>query len=150
MGAAWLVLAAVAIPLAGIDIRVNRLPLPIVAGGGTIIITLVAAAAVINRSPGILGRAAATGGLFAIVYLILALLGPGLVGAGDIYLAALLGSLLGTGPLRLILTGAVLPYLLGAPITAVRLALGRLARGDQVALGPYLLAGAIIAKVFIP
>jgi leader peptidase (prepilin peptidase)/N-methyltransferase len=150
LAAAWLLLAAVAILLAGIDVRVNRLPLPIVAGSGTAITILVATAALINRSPGALGRAAATAGAFVIVYLILALLGPGLVGAGDIYLSALLGLLLGTGPLLLILAGALLPYLLAAPITAIRLAAGRLAPGDRVALGPYLLAGAIIAKVLIP
>jgi len=148
--AAWLLLAAVAVVLAGIDIRVNRLPLPIVAGGGAVVVTLVAAAALINGSPGMLGRAVAAGVLFAMGYLILALLGSGLVGAGDIYLAAVLGVLLGTGPVRVILAGALLPYLLGAPITAMRLAFGCLDRGDQVALGPYLLAGAIIAKVLIP
>jgi len=77
-------------------------------------------------------------------------LGPGLVGAGDIYLAGLLGLLLGTGPFWQILAGGVLPYVLGSAVVATRLAAGQLSRYDQIALGPYLLAGALLAKIVFP
>jgi hypothetical protein len=67
-----------------------------------------------------------------------------------VYLAALLGLLLGTGPMAGIWAGAVLPYLLAFPVTAVRVSLGHLERRGQIALGPYLIGGAILARALIP
>jgi leader peptidase (prepilin peptidase)/N-methyltransferase len=150
LAGAWLTLAAAGLVLAGIDIRVHRLPRPIIAITATVITVEITAAAIVRHHPRLLSDAALAALAFALVYLVLALLGPGLVGAGDIYLAGLLGLLLGTGSLWQILGGAVLPYLLGASVVAARLAAGRLSRGDQVALGPYLLAGAMLAKIVFP
>ena len=87
---------------------------------------------------------------FGAVYLVLALVGPGLVGLGDVYLAALLGMLLGTGPVSSIVVGALAPFLLNTPISAVRLALRRVQRGSHIAWAPYLVAGAALAKVLVP
>ncbi len=147
---AWLLLTAVGLVLAGIDARVNRLPRPILVVTGGLIGVLVAAAGVAARNPEPALHAVITGAAFGGVYLVLALIGSGPVGPGDVYLAGLLGLLLGTGQLAAILAGAVLPYLLGAPITAARLLLGRVNRGDHVAWGPYLITGAVLAKVLFP
>jgi leader peptidase (prepilin peptidase)/N-methyltransferase len=81
----------------------------------------------------------ATFGVFGAAYLALALTGPGLVGLGDVYLATLLGLLLGTGTVAAILAGALLPYLLAAPITLIRLLRRRISRANHIALGPYLI-----------
>src|SRR5262249_28954040 len=116
LAAAWLTLAAVGLVLAGVDIQVYRLPRSIIVVTTAVIIAQVTAAALVRHHPGLLGHAALAALVFTLAYLVLALLGPGLVGAGDIYLAALLGLLLGTGPLRQILAGATLPYLLGASV----------------------------------
>ncbi len=148
--AAWLLLTTVGLVLAGIDVRVNRLPRPILAVTGGLIGALVAAAAVSARNPGLALHAVITGAAFGGVYLVLALIGQGPIGLGDVYLAGLLGLLLGTGRLAAVLAGALLPYLLGAPVTAARLLLGRVNRGDHVAWGPYLITGAVLAKVLIP
>jgi len=67
-----------------------------------------------------------------------------------VYLVALLGLLLGTGPLTGVVVGAVAPYLIGAPVTAIRLAMGRVERRGQIAWGPYLIAGAVLARALIP
>jgi leader peptidase (prepilin peptidase)/N-methyltransferase len=75
------------------------------------------------------------------VYLALALIGPGLVGMGDVYLTTLIRLLLGTGPVAAILVGVVLPYLLAAPITLVRLVRRHIRRADRIAWGPYLILG---------
>jgi leader peptidase (prepilin peptidase)/N-methyltransferase len=147
---AWLLLAVVGVVLAGIDLRVNRLPLPLLAVAAALVSPLVALAAASGPGPWLLLHAVVTAAAFGGVYLILALAGPGLVGAGDVYLAALLGLLLGTGPMTGIWAGAVLPYLLAFPVTAVRLSLGYLERRGQIALGPYLIGGAILARALIP
>jgi len=39
------------------------------------------------------------------------------------------------------------PYLIAAPILAARLALGRIQRGSHTAWGPYLIAGALTARL---
>jgi len=145
---AWLVLTAVGVVLAGIDALVDRLPRPILAAGAAVIAPLVAVAAGCARDPGLAVRAVVVAAAFGGVYLILALVG--LVGMGDVYLAALLGLLLGTGPPASILAGALTPYLLGAPVTAVRLARRRIERGSRIAWGAYLIAGAVLAKVLLP
>ncbi len=150
LGLAWLVLAAAGFVLAGVDIHVRRLPRPIIAGTAAVVAGLVTVAALISRNPRLLSNAILVAVVFALAYLVLALLGPGLVGEGDLYLAGLLGLLLGTGSLRHIVFGAVLPYLLGGCVVAVRLSTGHLSRRDQIALGPYLLAGAILAKIVFP
>jgi hypothetical protein len=76
------------------------------------------------------------------------LVGPGLVGLGDVYLPAVLGMLLGTGPVSSIVVGALAPFLLNTPISAVRLALRRIRRGSHIAWAPYLIAGALLTKVY--
>jgi leader peptidase (prepilin peptidase) / N-methyltransferase len=150
LAGAWLTLATAGLVLAGVDIQVQRLPRPIIVITAAVITAQITAAALVRHHPRLLINAAVAALVFALAYLVLAVLGPGLVGAGDIYLAGLLGLLLGTGPLRQILVGAVLPYLLGAAVIAARLAAGQLSRRDKVALGPYLLAGAILAKIVFP
>jgi leader peptidase (prepilin peptidase)/N-methyltransferase len=150
LAVAWFVLAAVGAVLAGIDVRVNRLPRPTIAGAACVVGPLVAVAAVSAGDPGLVVRAAAVAVVLGAVYLALALVGPGLVGLGDVYLAALVGLLLGTGPVAAILAGALLPYLLAVPVTLVRLLRRRIRKADQIAWGPFLLLGAIIAKALIP
>src|SRR5207249_2595780 len=99
-----------------------------------VITAQITAAALVRHHPQMLSHVALAAVVFALAYLVLAVLGPGLVGAGDIYLAGLLGLLLGTGPFRQILAGGVLPYVLGSAVVAARLAAGQLSRYDQVAL----------------
>lgn len=147
---AWLLMTGLGVVLAGVDVTVHRLPRPILAGTAAVIAPLVAVAALCARDPGLFMRAGLTGVVLGSVYLILAVVGPGLVGLGDMYLAALLGLLLGTGPLSGVIVGTLAPYLMGAPITAIRLAVGQLERRSQVAWGPYLIAGAVLGRVLIP
>ncbi len=150
LASAWLSMAATGIVLAGIDLRVNRLPRPIVAAAACVIAPLVVATAIYDHDANLLGRAAGAAAAFGVAYLALALTGPGLVGLGDVYLATLIGLLLGTGTLAAILAGALMPYLLAAPITLIRLMRRRLSRANHIAFGPYLILGAITAKVLVP
>jgi hypothetical protein len=71
---------------------------------------------------------------FGGAYLILALAGPHLVGAGDVYQTTSLGLLLGTGPMAAIWVGSCDPYLLAFPVTAVRVSLGHLESADSPAV----------------
>jgi len=77
----------------------------------------------------------AGGGLF----LFLALLGRGAMGAGDVKLAAALGAVLG---LPLILPALLLGALGGGAAALLLLVTGRAGRKDPMAYGPYLALGA--------
>jgi leader peptidase (prepilin peptidase)/N-methyltransferase len=148
--AAWLLMTGAGVVLAGIDVSVHRLPRPVLAVTAAAIGPLVVVAGLYDRDVGLLLRAALSGAAFAVVYLILAFAGSGWVGLGDVYLAAILGLLLGTGPVSGVLVGALTPYLLATPILAARVAFRHLTRGSRVAWGPYLIAGSVLARIFIP
>jgi len=132
--AAWLVLAAAGTALAGIDITTHRLPRPVTATTATVVAALITAAAASSHQPGLVWRAALAAAGYALAYLALAVAGPGLVGAGDMYLAGLLGLLLGTGPATGITLGVLAPYLIAAPILTTRLLLGRIQRDSHTVL----------------
>lgn len=139
--AVWLLLACAGFLLACIDVAVRRLPTPIVLATAAALVGFVVAAAVVTRRPWMLVNSLAAGAVLGLVYLLLALLGGGM-GMGDVRLAGVLGLALGTAGWTAVLLGAVLPYLLAAPIAVTRL---RRDPRESLAFGPYLVTGAILA-----
>ncbi len=77
---------------------------------------------------------ALAGGLF----LVIALIGRGALGSGDVKLAAALGAVLG---FRLALSGLLLGVILGGVAALVLLITRRVGRKDPIAYGPYLALG---------
>lgn len=146
---AWQIFAQAGIVLAVIDIAVHRLPTGIVTGTAAAITTAIAAASALQHSSGTLTGA----GLGALAvggsYLLLVILAPGRIGAGDVRLAAVTGLVLGSDTWRTVLLGMVLPYLLCLPFaiaSAIRARGGRLAQA-QIPFGPFLIAGSILAAM---
>lgn len=135
----WSVALAVGVPLAAIDLGVQRLPdalvLPAVAA--------VVVAALVGGAP-----AAAAGGLLLVtVYALLAVLPRSGLGFGDVKLAGLLGTalaLLGWGALA---WGTALAFGSGGVVAAVLLATGRARRDTPLPFGPHMLVGALLAVV---
>jgi leader peptidase (prepilin peptidase)/N-methyltransferase len=80
---------------------------------------------------------ALAGGLF----LVIALIGRGALGSGDVKLAAALGAVLG---FPLALSGLLLGVVLGGVAALVLLITRRVGRKDPIAYGPYLALGAWI------
>jgi len=145
--AAWLLTTGAGVLLAGIDLHVWRLPTPIITGTAVAVAVLVAIAAAADRDPAMLVRAAVGGTTTGGVYLAVALVTAGQLGAGDVRLAAMLGGLLGTAGPTTAIAGAVLPYLIALPVTLVLLGLGRISRNSELAFGPYVLTGAVLARL---
>jgi leader peptidase (prepilin peptidase)/N-methyltransferase len=145
--AGWLVFAAAGIWLAAIDLHVQRLPTTIVGGAAAVCGSLIFAAALVDDRP----RLAVTAGISALtvglVYLALALLAPGQLGAGDIRLAALCGLLLGTHGWGAVVLGATVPWLLSAAVAAALLKAQRVGRSDLIPFGPYLIFGALLTAI---
>jgi leader peptidase (prepilin peptidase)/N-methyltransferase len=147
--AAFLVVAAVGLPLGAIDVACHRLPDPLVGGAFALAVPLLALAALVEGRPGPLVRA----GLAALVmftgYLVLALLPRADLGFGDVKLAGLLGLLLGWLGWPAVLLGALLPHLLNGPVALGLLLSGRARRNTALPLGPALLGGAWLAAVAV-
>jgi leader peptidase (prepilin peptidase) / N-methyltransferase len=140
--AAWLVLCGV--PLAFIDLAVHRLPDVLTGPAYAGVIALLVLAAWSAGSWGDLARAAAGGIALAAAYLVMAFISPGGVGLGDAKAAAAAGTMLawfGWGPL---LTGTFAGLVLAAVFGLVLLLRGAGLR-YQLAFGPFMLAGAVLA-----
>ncbi len=142
---AFLVLAAGAVPLALVDLKVLRLPDPLVAAvflGG--VVGLVVATAVTGRT-GPLLRAGAAVVLCGLLYAVLAVLARSQLGLGDVKLGAVLGLYLGWLGWTAVAAGILLAPLVNLPFVIGLLVTRRAGRATQVPYGPAMLAAAIVA-----
>ncbi|WP_420116303.1 prepilin peptidase [Micromonospora sp.] len=142
---AFLLVAAVGVVLAVVDLTSLRLPDPLVGaaalGGGTALTV----AAVAAGTPGRLALALAGAALSFLLYVVLALLPRSRLGFGDVKLAAVLGlplGWLGWPPLWL---GLLLPHLLNGVLVLALLVAGRVRRDTALPFGPALLTGVWLA-----
>ncbi|HEX2771272.1 MAG TPA: prepilin peptidase, partial [Micromonosporaceae bacterium] len=92
---AFLLLAALAVPLALIDLKVLRLPDPLVSTAFLGGVALLAVAAAAEGTPDDLLRALAAAALSGVAYVVLALIPGSQLGFGDVKLGAVLGLYLG-------------------------------------------------------
>jgi leader peptidase (prepilin peptidase) / N-methyltransferase len=148
-GASWelpafLLLAAVSVLLAVIDLQhrllPNRVVLPSLAIGA-LLLTLAAAA---DGSWSDLLRAGIGGVALFAVYLVLALVSPRSLGMGDVKLAALLGLYLGWLGWPLVVYGAAAGFVVQALIALLLLAARRIGLRGELPFGPAMLLGAAV------
>ncbi len=144
---AFLVLAAVAVPLALVDLTVLRLPDPLVATAFAGGVVLLAAAAVTTGTPGRLLRATEAAAACGALYLILALLPGSGMGFGDVKLGAVLGWYLGWLGWFAVVLGVVLTPLVNLPFLVVALANRRTDRRKSMPYGPAMLLAAMLTTV---
>ncbi len=142
---AFCALGALGIALAAIDLQVQRLPDRLTLPAYPVLLTLLAAAAVLGRDAWPLARAVlgclGLGG----AYLILALIRPGGLGGGDIKLAGLAGLALGWLGWRTVLGGAALGFVLVGVAGLLLLAARRVTLRSHLSFGPFLIGGALLA-----
>ena len=138
---AWL--ALIAVPLAFIDIAVQRLPdlLTISAFAGTFVLLAAEGSA---HQPWLLVRAVIGAAALAGFYLALWLIFPDQLGLGDVKLAASIGLVLAWGSWSELFAGALARALLGAAYARVLSARHGPAGPVYLPLGPFLLAGAFV------
>ncbi len=145
--AAFAFLGAVGVPLAVIDVAVQRLPDRLTLTAIPALTLLLAGAAITSSKTGPLIRSLLCGLVFAATFLLLALIRPGQLGGGDIKLAALLGVALGWLGWPTLLAGAAIGFILGGVGGLALLAMRRTTMQGQIAFGPFLLGGALIAML---
>jgi leader peptidase (prepilin peptidase)/N-methyltransferase len=145
---AWL--ALIAVPLAFIDIAVQRLPdlLTISGFAGTLVLLVGAEGAA--HQPWPLVRAVIGAAALAGFYLALWLVFPDQLGLGDVKLAASIGLVLAWCSWSELFLGALAGALLGAAYARVLSARRGPAGPVYLPLGPFLLAGAFVAIALLP
>lgn len=144
---AFLLLAGLAVPLALVDLRVLRLPDPLVgaalAGG----VALLLAAAAVERSVTLLIRPGVAAVVCGVVYLTVALLPRSQLGFGDVKLGAVLGLYLGWLGWPAVVAGGLLAPLVNLPLVIGLLIVRRAGRRTLVPYGPAMLGAALLAVV---
>jgi leader peptidase (prepilin peptidase)/N-methyltransferase len=142
---AYLFLAAIAVPLAVIDLDVRRLPNAIVLPSYLVAAVLLVPAAVAHPDLGRVLRALAAMAVLWTFYFGLAVLYRGGMGFGDVKLAGLLGLYLGWLGWSAVWVGTFAGFLLGGLAGGALLVTRRVGRKAAIPFGPAMLAGALLA-----
>lgn len=143
---AYVYLVVVAVPLAVIDIEEHRLPDRLTLPSYPIALALLAvpmltvASGKRHFTMAVLGMV----GLW-LIYLVLHLAHPRGLGWGDVKLAGVLGAYLGWLGLNAWVEGAFFGVLLGGVYALALLVLRRATAKSTIALGPFMIAGALLA-----
>ncbi|MGY3128356.1 leader peptidase (prepilin peptidase)/N-methyltransferase [Agrococcus sp. UYP33] len=142
---AFLVLAAVGVALAWIDLDTQRLPDAIVLPAYPVVGALLLVAAATTGEWGSLLRAAAGGAILFAAYFAMAFAYPQGMGLGDVKLAGVLGMALGWLGWGELAVGAFGAFLLGGLFAIALVVARRAGRGSGIPFGPWMLGGAALA-----
>jgi leader peptidase (prepilin peptidase)/N-methyltransferase len=147
---AYLGFAFVAVALAWIDADVHRLPRGLTRPAYPMLVGQLALASLASGDWEALRRAAVAGVVLWAIYFVLALvaalLGSGF-GFGVVTLAGLVGLATGYVSVSTTLVASYAAFLLAGLYGVVRLVLRRGTRKDDIAFGPWMLAGLLVALV---
>lgn len=146
----YLGFAFVAVALAWIDADVHRLPRGLTRPAYPMLVGQLALASLASGDWEALRRAAVAGVVLWAIYFVLALvaalLGSGF-GFGDVTLAGLVGLATGYVSVSTTLVASYAAFLLAGLYGVVRLVLRRGTRKDDIAFGPWMLVGLLVALV---
>ncbi|WP_157007416.1 prepilin peptidase [Agromyces laixinhei] len=146
---ALLVFAACATVLSIVDLAEQRLPNAVVFPAlGAVAVLLVPATWATGTWMPLLWAVTGAAAMFA-VFLVLALISPSSMGMGDVKLALVIGLLLGWFGLSAWLVGLLAAFVVGGLIAIVALVLKRVTLRGSIPFGPSMLAGALIAVLFV-
>lgn len=145
--AAFLVLAAVSISLSAIDLELRRLPNPIVLAAFIAGALLLVPAILLAGQPMLLVSAAVGAGGSFLFYLLLAVLGRGGMGMGDVKLAGALGLYLGALGWAPLVVGVLAAFMIGAIAGVIVLITRRSMRDRSLPFGPWMFVGAWIGII---
>lgn len=138
----WLLLAPLAVLLAVVDFKVQRLPDVLTLSLAAAALVLLGVAAAVPEHAGdwltaLFGALALGGG-----YFVLFLINPNGMGFGDVKLALGLGAVLGWYGWSVVFLGTFAGFLLGALYGAGLVVIRRAGRKSSIPFGPFLIAGA--------
>ncbi|HWH26356.1 MAG TPA: prepilin peptidase [Pseudolysinimonas sp.] len=141
---AFLLLTAMSIALALIDLDTKRLPNLLVLTALISGVVLLAAAALVRGDLGALLGAAIGGAALFALYFLLAVVSRGGMGMGDVKLSAVLGLYLGFLGWGNLVVGAFAAFLLGGLVGVGMMIARKAGRKTAIPFGPWMIAGAWI------
>lgn len=139
---AFLVLTAVSIALALIDLDTRRLPNAIVLPSLIAGILLLGAAGAVRGDWNAIAAASIGGAGLFLFYFLLAVIKPGGMGFGDVKLAAVLGLYLGFLGWGNLLVGAFAAFVFGGLFGIALMLMRRAGRKTAIPFGPWMIVGA--------
>jgi len=147
---AYCVLAAGLVALSVVDMRLRRLPTPIVywtagLGGALLVIASAATGDYTRLLDAAIGGAACFAAFFAVFFVV-----PKGMGFGDVRLAGLCGMFLGWLGLRVVPLGMLAAFVIAGVPALVLVVLGKANRKSQFPFGPYLALGCLVGVCFGP
>ncbi|WP_394554292.1 prepilin peptidase [Agromyces sp. MMS24-JH15] len=135
--------------LAVVDLAEERLPNAVIVPTlGVVAALLVVASALSGEWLALVWALAGGAAMFA-VYLVLALISPSSMGMGDVKLAAPIGMLLGWFGLTAWFWGLVGAFVIGGVLALAALAARRVTLRGSLPFGPSMLAGAVLAILWL-
>jgi leader peptidase (prepilin peptidase)/N-methyltransferase len=143
----YVALAVYGTGLGAVDLICHRLPTDLVYAGLAVGLLGFTAVAVVTGQWGTLLRAVLGAAALAAVFFVLYLVPGQNLGFGDVRLAGLLGLFLGWLGWPAVVWGALLPWLVNAPVALGLLLARRVHRKSRLPFGPAMLAGALLATV---
>lgn len=139
---AYLLLAAVGVALAVIDLDTHRLPNALVLPGYVVLPVLLGAAVLLGAPADALPRAAFGGAALFAFYAMLRGIRAGAMGGGDVKLAGVLGIALGFAGWDALIVGSLAAFLLGGTAGIALLVAGRAHARTALPFGPWMISGA--------
>lgn len=144
---AFMTLAVASVVLALIDLAEHRLPNAIVYPTTAIVLSLLAATALVTNQPERLLQLAIGGLGLGALYLVIVLVAPRGMGMGDLKLSVVLGGAAAWVSYPALIVAGFAPFLLGGLFAVALLAFRRVARRTRIPFGPWMLVGAWIGIV---
>ncbi|MEU9406057.1 prepilin peptidase [Streptomyces sp. NPDC048281] len=138
----WLLLTPVAVLLAVVDFRVQRLPDPLTLPLAAASLALLGVAALLPEHAGDWLTSLYAALALGAAYLVLFLVNPAGMGFGDVKLALGTGAVLGWYGWPTVLLGTFAGFLFGALYGGALVVVRRAGRKTAIAFGPFLIAGA--------
>lgn len=142
---AFVMLAAIGVALAWIDVDTHRLPDVIVLPAYPVLAVLLIIAAAATGDWWALLRAGLGGAILLVAYFAMAFAYPKGMGLGDVKLAGLLGIALGWLGWGELAVGAFSPFLLGGLFAVALVVFKGAGRGSGIPFGPWMLGGTALA-----
>jgi leader peptidase (prepilin peptidase)/N-methyltransferase len=145
--AAFAVLGVLGVALSAIDIAVHRLPDKLTLPAYPALVVLLGIATAVGHDLTALLRALLAAVALAACYLLLAIIGRGRLGGGDVKLAGLVGLTVGWLGWPPVIYGTLFGFFLSGLASLALLAARRITLRGEIYFGPFLLGGALLAAV---
>ena len=147
---AFMALALACVLIVAVDLAEQRIPDRILGPAYPVFLVALTLAAALAAEWPRLGRAVLAGVVVCAGYLLLALASPSGLGLGDVKLAGLLGAYLGWLGWPQVVFGTLAAFAIVAVLAAGLLVTSRRSRRSDIAFGPSMVLGAVVASGWVP